>query len=146
MNNCENRQGWGVGGETKATIARGTGRRKKTFGKIFNAMAQQHTTDGHRDLETESAQWANAVKKTEQVSRIYFVFTRPSLARTALKTPWPLKSVYFLNLCSSKTLNNCFCLTVKTRPGNLVTPDPNSNPPIPISISINFNLKQSKKI
>ena len=34
----------------------------------------------------------------------------------------------------------------KTSRGNLVTPDPNSNPPIPISISINFNLKQSKTI
>ena len=34
---------------------------------------------------------------------------------------------------------------VKTRPGNLVTPDPNSNPPIPFH-SINFNLNQSKII
>ena len=34
----------------------------------------------------------------------------------------------------------------KTKPRNLVMPDPDSNPPIPISISINFNLKQSKTI
>ena len=55
-------------GGTKATIPRETGQQIKTFEK--NGM-QWHTymTQGHRDIENESAQWANAVKITQQNER-----------------------------------------------------------------------------
>ena len=34
-------------------------------------MAVQHTTYGHRDLETESTQWANSVKTFIKLNVLY---------------------------------------------------------------------------
>ena len=59
------------------------------MGEIRLEKSQKSGTDkqtnGHHDLETELAQWADSVK----ISKIY-IFNRPSVAGAVLQTPLSL--------------------------------------------------------